>query len=138
MHTGSSLMLVVACTVVGIGLAALGASLTLDITDRAGVIQQRSPSRIYGQLTVASGATLVEEPLMTRQRHKALIAEAPPSVSTTKTAKSPLYPQNGVTLWDRIRVSSQRDRQAFLFGAAIQIHAPETAATPGPRFDPAP
>ena len=47
--------------------------------------------------------------------------------------KSPLYPQNSVTLWDRIRASSGRDRHAFLLGSAIQIHAPAAAATPGPR-----
>lgn len=47
---------------------------------------------------------------------------------------SPLYPQNGVTLWDHIRVSPSRDRRAFLLGTTIQIHAPEIAATPGPRY----
>ena len=45
---------------------------------------------------------------------------------------SPLYPQNGVTLWDRIRVSTARDRPAFLLGTGIQVHAPQIAATPGP------
>jgi len=56
-----------------------------------------------------------------------------PRVSATGPWKSPLYPQNGVTLWDRIRVSSQRDLRAYLLDTAIQIHAPATAATPGPR-----
>lgn len=49
----------------------------------------------------------------------------------TQTPSSPLYPQNEVTLWDRIRVSSPRDRRAFLQGIAIQIHTPQIAATPG-------
>jgi hypothetical protein len=46
---------------------------------------------------------------------------------------SPLYPRNGVTLWDRVRVSTPGDHRAFLMGAAIQLHAPAVAATPGPR-----
>ncbi len=49
---------------------------------------------------------------------------------------SPLFPQNGVTLWDRIRVSSKHDRRAFLLGTAIQLHTPAIAATPGPQFAP--
>jgi hypothetical protein len=59
-----------------------------------------------------------------------------PRLSATGPWVSPLYPQNGVTLWDRIRVSSKRDRRAFLLGTAIQIHDPATAATPGPRSAP--
>jgi hypothetical protein len=55
---------------------------------------------------------------------------------TPQTAINPLFPQNGVTLWDRIRVSSKRDRRAFLLGTAIQLHTPAIAATPGPRFAP--
>ena len=55
-----------------------------------------------------------------------------PRVNVTGPWKSPLYPQNGVTVWDRIRVSTQRDRRAFLLGTAIQAHAPETAASPIP------
>ena len=46
---------------------------------------------------------------------------------------SPLYPKIGVTLWDRIRVSSPKDRRAFLLGTTIQVHARAAAATPGPR-----
>ena len=55
-----------------------------------------------------------------------------PPIRTTGPWASPLYPQNGITLWDRIRASSETDPQAFLIGAAIQVHAPQTAATPGP------
>lgn len=58
-----------------------------------------------------------------------------PRGSATGQWASPLYPQNGVTLWDRIRVSSKRDRRAFLLGTAIQIHDPATAATPSPRSE---
>lgn len=43
---------------------------------------------------------------------------------------SPLYPQNGVTLWDRIRSSASRSNRAFLLGTGIQVHAAATAATP--------
>lgn len=57
-----------------------------------------------------------------------------PSTSATDPWVSPLYPQNGVTLWDRVRVSTKRDRRAFLLGTAIQLHAPPMAATPGPRY----
>lgn len=42
---------------------------------------------------------------------------------------SPLYPKIGVTLWDRIRVSSPKDRRAFLLGTTIQVHARAAAAT---------
>jgi hypothetical protein len=55
---------------------------------------------------------------------------------TPQTAINPLFPQNGVTLWDRIRVSSKRDHRAFLLGTTIQLHTPAIAATPGPRFAP--
>lgn len=47
-----------------------------------------------------------------------------------------LFPQGHVTLWDWIRVSSPRDRRAFLMGTSIQLHAPTTAATPGTQFAP--
>ena len=53
-----------------------------------------------------------------------------PAVGSTGPWKSPLYPQNGVTLWDRIRVSSHKDRRGYLLGSAIQIHVPATAAIP--------
>lgn len=65
--------------------------------------------------------------------------DAPPAHVATGAPHSwasPLYPQNGVTLWDRIRVSSKRDRRAYLLGTAIRIHAPATAAVPGPRQQP--
>jgi hypothetical protein len=41
---------------------------------------------------------------------------------------SPLYPQNGITLWDRFLVSAKSDRRAFLLGSASQLHARATAA----------
>jgi len=49
------------------------------------------------------------------------------------TVDSARYPRNSVTLWDRIRVSAPQDRRASLLGTAIQIHAPQAAATPGPQ-----
>lgn len=57
---------------------------------------------------------------------------APTQASATGPWKSPLYPQNGVTLWDRIRSSSPQDERAYLTGTAIQLHAAQVAATPGP------
>jgi hypothetical protein len=41
---------------------------------------------------------------------------------------SPLYPQNGVSLWDRIWLNPETDPWDFLLGTAIQLHAPATAA----------
>jgi hypothetical protein len=57
----------------------------------------------------------------------------PPPTAVADLWRSPLYPQNGVTLWDRLRASSPRDRRAFLLSTAFQIHAPATAATPSPH-----
>ena len=56
-----------------------------------------------------------------------------PRGSATGQWASPLYPKLGVPLWDRIRISSPKDRRAFLLGTAIQVHAPAAAATPGPQ-----
>ena len=55
-----------------------------------------------------------------------------PRVTAPDLWVSPLYPRNGVTLWDRIRVSTPGDDRAYLMGIAIQLHAPAIAATPGP------
>ena len=69
-----------------------------------------------------------------------LLTAAPPppfpghgALATNATGPwaSPLYPQNGVMLWERIRVSAKQDRLAFLLGTAIQVHAPFAATTPG-------
>lgn len=57
----------------------------------------------------------------------------PPRVTAPDLWVSPLYPRNGVTLWDRIRVSTPGDYRAYLMGTATQLHAPAIAATPGPR-----
>lgn len=46
---------------------------------------------------------------------------------------SPAYLPSAGTMWEQIRDSSLRDRRAFLLGTSIQVHAPETATTPGPR-----
>jgi hypothetical protein len=62
-------------------------------------------------------------------------ADFPPT-ARNGPAISPLFPRNGVTLWDRIRVSSKHDQRAFLLGTAIQLHTPAIAATPGPQFAP--
>lgn len=132
MRSLSALVLVVACAAMGLGLA----HLAFDVADRDGVIQRHSPNSI--DLVDTSGSALSSvtsagEPAVTQSRSGAMASGDPPSISTSSPPRSPLYPQNGVTLWDRIRVSSKRDRSAFLLGVSIQIHAPETAATPGPR-----
>lgn len=54
-----------------------------------------------------------------------------PRDSATGQSASPLYPKIGVTLWDRIRVSSPKDRRAFLWGSTIQVHARAATRTPG-------
>jgi hypothetical protein len=48
---------------------------------------------------------------------------------------SPLEPQNGLTLWEQIWVSEDTDPLGFLFGSAIQLSAPQIAATPGPLYN---
>lgn len=141
MHAVSSFVLAVACMAAGLALAALGAGLVLDDGDRDDVMDRRPPINRDQFDTGASDLShhaRAGEPLVTQHRITAVISVPPMPSATTGAPKSPLYPRNGVTLWDRIRVSSKRDRSAFLLGTAIQIHAPEAAATPGPGFDPPP
>jgi len=135
----TSLVLVMATAAIGLGLTAVTASVALP----AARSQQDAPGR--GQLYMAGG--MVPE-VDLRSPNAALTrasawpgnpsimprSAALPRVSAAGPWTSPLYPQNGVTLWDRIRVSSHRDRRAFLLGTAIRAHARATAATPGPRF----
>ena len=141
MHAVSAFVLVVACASTGLVLAALGAGLVIEVVGRSDAMDRRSsidrdrfdmpaspPSHCAGR-----GGSLVAH-----HRIGATSAFAPIPSLPTGPPKSPLYPQNGVTLWDRIRVSSKRDRRAFLLGTAIQVHAPDYAATPGPRSDPQP
>jgi hypothetical protein len=137
MNALSSLLLLVMTAVIGLGLAAVATGLM----PAAGVdhgVQVWSPvSRVRSlaleaerrETEVALRQALGSPGASTGERASA----ARPHVSAAGPWTSPLYPQNGVTLWDRIRVSSQKDRRAFLMGTAIQIHTPALAATPGTR-----
>src|SRR5262245_6317836 len=81
------------------------------------------------------GHTAPPSPVRARDLARALASTADAGTSTGPWL-SPLYPRNGITLWDRIRVSSLQERRAFLLGTAIQLHTPATAATPGPTLEP--
>ena len=137
MHALTSIMLVVATLAIGLGLGAVTTSLTASL--------QASGERVQDHPTVAmaaGGALAVGPDGASPDRVQAPVmpldldgepASAPlPPARAAGPWKSPLYPQNGVTLWDRIRVSSQRDRRAFLLGTAIQIHAGAAGASPLP------
>lgn len=141
MHAVSAFVLVVTCASTGLAVAALCAGLAIEFAGRNDAMDRRpsiNRDRFDPPASPPSHDTVSGDFLVAHHRIGAMTAFAPiPSVSTGEP-KSPLYPQNGVTLWDRIRVSSQRDRQAFLLGTAIQVHAPDYAATPGPRSDPPP
>jgi hypothetical protein len=69
-----------------------------------------------------------------RERPVAAAKQYVPRGSAARPPASPLYPLHGATLWERVRASSPRDRRTFLLATAIQLHAPATAATPGPQW----
>ena len=137
MHALTSIMLVVVTLAISLGLGAVTTSLTASL-QASGVRAQDHPAVVMA----AGGALAVGPDRVSPDRVQAPVmplaldgepASTPlPPVSAAGPWKSPLYPQNGVTLWDRIRVSSQRDRRAFLLGTAIQIHAGAAGASPLP------
>ena len=145
MHTVSSLMLVIGTMAFALGLGTITASLTHEIGDNRGTGLGRSPQAaesgkelgaLPGSLDHVIAITRAVVTTRGTDRERSTL----PQVSATGPWTSPLYPQNGVTLWDRIRVSSKRDQRAYLLGTAIQIHAPAVAAvatrsstTPEPR-----
>jgi hypothetical protein len=141
MNAISSLVLVFVTVAMGLGWVAVAASLSLDAPGHDDV-GRWSPSISIDQADTsgpaAFGVPQGGEDLITLHPTGTQVPGSLPPVISIGPLKSPLYPQNGGTLWDRIRVSSKRDRRAFLLGSAIQIHAPAAAATPGPRFDPPP
>jgi hypothetical protein len=138
MNMLSSVVLVVTTLTIALGLGAVTASLTPSLAtpkDPAydqllvGVVHAvRAPDKDLPGVSRALSQPL----LIARDRGGAPTPAALPRVSATGPWKSPLYPQNGVTLWDRIRVSTQRDRRAFLLGTALQLHAGAAAASPIP------
>jgi hypothetical protein len=131
----SSLLLVVATAAIGLGMAAVTASLLPGAGANPGALDRRQIGR---DVSFEPDAAQIEAEGARRRTWKspqelgsiATPAELPRG-SVARPWVSPLYPQNGVTLWDRVRVSSQRNRRAFLLGTAIQVHAPAVAATPG-------
>ena len=135
-------LLVFGTLALAVGLAAMTASLTLVPGERWDDASERQPKVVIQvgtprpPLHAASNA-----PARLAAPHGSPMdqAVAPawavlPDGHGSGQSASPLYPQNNVTLWDRLRVSSKRDRRAFLLATAIQLHAPEAAATPGPRI----
>jgi hypothetical protein len=131
----TTVVLVFATGMLALGLAAVSAGLTSPFPAPGGSAQGL-PAVVMangGALAVgfpAASSDRVQSPVMPVDRVGQLAWTALPPVSATGPWTSPLYPQNGVTLWDRIRVSSPRDRRAFLLGSAIQIHAGAAGASP--------
>jgi hypothetical protein len=140
MNVLSSLLLVVATAAIGLAMVAVTASLPPGFALAPGALDRRPIGR---DLRLEPDAGQPDADGARRSTGKspgelggiAILTERPRG-SVARPWVSPLYPQNGVTVWDRIRVSSQRDRRAFLLGTAIQIHAAATASTVpgGPRF----
>ena len=131
----SSLLLVVVTAAMGVGLVAVTASLQLDAGAHPGARDRRPSGRDVRREPAAVQITAEGARRRTWKSPGELGGIATPAErphgSVARPWISPLYPQNGVTVWDRIRASSQRDRRAFLLGTAIQVHAPTVAATPG-------
>jgi hypothetical protein len=137
MHALTSVVLVVATLAIGLGLGAVTTSLPASLPTPGEPAQNQPAVVMAGGTALAVGPdrpslTRVQPRVMPVDRNGAPALTSLPPVSTTGPWKSPLYPQNGVTVWDRIRVSTQRDRRAFLLGTAIQIHAGAAGESPLP------
>src|SRR5688572_9104221 len=123
----SSVVLVVATLAIALGLGVVTASLTPSLEAMGNPAQTRSLVDLTHGASGREGSRrgagddLSQPVSMPMGEGGTPSPAALPRVSAAGPWKSPLYPQNGVTLWDRIRVSTQRDRRAFLFGTAIQI-----------------
>ena len=108
----SSLLLVVATAAMGLGMAALTASLLPAAGAHPGAWERQPIGR---DVSLEPGAAQLDADGARRRPWKtpgtpggiATPAELPRG-SVARPWVSPLYPQNGVTLWDRVRVSSQR------------------------------
>jgi hypothetical protein len=133
---GKDLMLIVASIALMVGLGAEMASL-VPVAYETGMMRPHHWRSARGRAVVAAmpnqdpGTRSTPSPVMAWDRAPGPDSKANRLHSSAGPWRSPLYPQNGVTLWDRIRVSALQDRQAFLLGMAIQLHAPEAATTPG-------
>ena len=119
MHGLSSVALVGAMLAVTLGRGVVNAPLAPELVSLAEPAASRRPvDAVYGM-------GVLDEAIGSRDRDLAEPASLPTSrdarpasadfsgVRATGPWISPLYPQNGVTVWDRIRVSSQRDCRAF-------------------------
>jgi hypothetical protein len=65
---------------------------------------------------------------------KAMAARARPGASRA-VPRSPLFPAGRLTMWTWVLCGPLPDRQAFLLGAAIQVHAPAHATTANASSD---
>ena len=138
MNVLASIPLVIASTAAALGLGAVTVSLmpppggahdaawTWAPTVGAGGAASATRSRELGH----GGAPLTT---MSWDREREPVRSVLPLGSSPGHWASPLYPESGATLWDRIRGNSPEDRRAYLLGTAIQVHARAAAATPGPR-----
>ena len=138
MNVLTSLVMVFTTAAMALGLGVVMASMAPSAETPGDPAQDRPSVTVDGDRTLEVAPRVSDHGRAQppAQPRKVAGAPAPASLgraSATGPWVSSLYPQNGVTLWDRIRVSSQRDRRAFLLGTAIQAHARATAATPGPR-----
>lgn len=138
MNMLTTVVLVFATVMLALGLAAISAGLTSPFPAPAGSAPDQ-PAVVMangGALAVGShGASpeRVQPPVLPVDREGQAASMPLPPMRASGPWKSPLYPQNGVTLWDRIRVSSPRDRRAFLLGTAFQNHAGAAGASPAPQ-----
>jgi hypothetical protein len=135
MNVLSSVVLVLATLAIGLGLGAITAGLTAPLPAPEGSAQDRPLVAGEGALPMghrSASADRVQPPGTPRDRWDDPTPTPVPPMSARGPWKSPLYPQNGVTLWDRIRVSAPRDRRAFLLGTGIQVHAGAAGASPLP------
>ena len=134
MNVLTSIVLVFTSLTIALGLGAITTSL-VPTTEAPGAPMQDRPVAVIA----SDGAwekgrpglrhDVAQSPVSRLDLTRAPAVTALPAVNSTGPWKSPLYPQNGVTLWDRIRVSSRKDRRAYLLGSAIQVHARATAAS---------
>ena len=124
----TSVVLVVVTLATGLGFGAMATSLVPSLPalkegaqDRPAVVMANGGVLAVGAHGVRSDR--VQPPMMPLDRSDDPAPTRLPPVSASGPWKSPLYPQKGVTLWDRIRVSARGDRRAFLLGTAIEVHA---------------
>jgi hypothetical protein len=134
---GAKSVLVVAMMALALGLTTVLVSLE-DETDESSAQPHRPRHAAIRAVPAVESLRLASHDRALARPIAHVAAGAPqPAVFPPGSAggpwTSPLYPQNHVTLWDRIRVSTRKDRRAYLMGTAIQLHAPAAAATPGAR-----